>query len=238
MEKIKKLDFLYNIIYYIKWRSRHPELENPKERKSVMFETLTIEEQREAIKNWKKPLTIPTAVCFPYLEVGENILDWLFLPAERLKGTLAGNIQLHHGGVVDATDPNVRSAAWRELLKETGFDAPTLQRVGMLGPLLPKATMGFVGSEFVVNATGEPANPRHPYIFNIYVADVTGLIADERDGEIKLHEWTTLKEVVEKWGKSGKFNYPPLLAMAISYLKGNQWDENLVFTPGTHRFRI
>src|SRR3989344_8410028 len=190
-------------------------------KEAIVYESLTREEQLKTTAKWTRPNVFPTAVAFPYQKMprdfGSILKTELFL-GKRLTGSGLGHYQCHHGGILDPKDVNPISAAQRELLEETGFDRPehAFEPLGIVGPEFYRGTMSIEGRSIVLTVGNEPANPKHPYLFNVFAVDVSGFSnVDTPDEEVELLGWITIEKLIEKYGQSLTFNYWTLVFMFL-----------------------
>lgn len=187
-----------------------------------MYEKLTREAQQKALARWRDPIPIPIGAVAPYRIPKKNspLSRYEFLVGQRRTGIGIGNFQIHHGGVTKVTDSTVQAGAEGELTEETGYEVwGKSNAVGVIGPALYRSTMKKIGCSMEILIGSQPANPLHPFIINLFTADLTEKKPTRpKDDEVEVVGWMTLEEILKRWEGSESFNYPEVLYLTVCHL--------------------
>jgi 8-oxo-dGTP pyrophosphatase MutT (NUDIX family) len=216
---------------------------------------ITLREQMEKRKNWKKPLVDAVVATLCYRQIPSSLatgavfildeVEWLL--TKRVRGAEPGQLQAHHGGFMEVTDGDIYTAASRELSEETGYsvDPSKLKFLTMVGPEIYRSELGFgQNNNLLLTISDVEAEPTVGFALSVFVCDVGGMTPySETDGEVKDPIWMTARQIVTAYGSKGEathsqFNYfqillPALLSVAGKWTPGGR----MVYQPGQYLLR-
>ena len=218
---------------------------------------ITLAEQLEKRKNWKKPLVDSVVATFLRRKV-RNLrtpqkasfvaqLDlYEYLVTKRMKGAETGQFQAHHGGFMEVTDANIMCGAVREVLEETGYivSVHDLTFLSVIGPELYRSQMHIVDDRYVKLIISETeAEPSVAFTLPLFLVDVDNCARlEETDGEVTHGTWMTLREIIECYGMEvnehgySRFNYFQYLIPLLLF--ENPEFESVESCPGTFQYLL
>ena len=215
---------------------------------------ITLAEQFEKRKNWKKALVDCVGATFLYRERLKNgkvfsALDtYELLVTERLKGSETGQFQAHHGGFMETTDVDDWDGACREVAEEIGYNlAPdNLRRVTSIGPCLFRSELEIISDkEIRFTISDVEAEPNVAFILPLFSANVTGLERPgETDGEVTGGLWMTPREIITRFGSKGdlpysQFNYFQYLVPLLQHFNGERtYERRAISQPGVYTIPV